>query len=193
MGLPSARDREFAERCMIYLPDVARYARSLMRDESDADDLVQDTFMLAYQHWEQFTPGTECRAWLFTICRRRFLRVRERDDRQVATEDATLESLAAARVHDRAREDGLDRVFERTEMREAVEAAIARLPGAFREVAVLVDLHDHSYEAAAEILSVPIGTVRSRLFRARRLLQEDLLVYAQDAGFGASRAGEGAS
>ncbi len=193
MGLPSARDREFAERCMIYLPAVARYARSLMRDESDADDLVQDTFMLAYQHWEQFTPGTECRAWLFTICRRRFLRVRERDDRQVATEDATLESLAAARVHDRAREDGLDRVFERTEMREAVEAAIARLPGAFREVAVLVDLHDHSYEAAAEILSVPIGTVRSRLFRARRLLQEDLLVYAQDAGFGASRAGEGAS
>ena len=193
MGLPSARDREFAERCMIYLPAVARYARSLMRDESDADDLVQDTFMLAYQHWEQFTPGTECRAWLFTICRRRFLRVRERDDRQVATEDATLESLAAARVHDRAREDGLDRVFERTEMREAVEAAIARLPGAFREVAVLVDLHDHSYEAAAEILSVPIGTVRSRLFRARRMLQEDLLVYAQDAGFGASRAGEGAS
>jgi RNA polymerase sigma-70 factor (ECF subfamily) len=97
------------------------------------------------------------------------------------------------RANRRAREDGLDRVFERTEMREAVEAAIARLPGAFREVAVLVDLHDHSYEAAAEILSVPIGTVRSRLFRARRLLQEDLLVYAQDAGFGASRAGEGAS
>ncbi len=187
------RDREFADGCLPYLPDVARYARSLMRDEADADDLVQDTFMLAYQHWDQFMAGTECRAWLFTICRRRFLRIRQREDRQVATDDAALESLAAARVHERARQDGLDQVFERTEMRGAVDEAISRLPDAFRDVAVLVDVHDQSYETAAEILQVPIGTVRSRLFRARRLLQEDLLVYAQDAGYGATRARESAS
>lgn len=187
------RDREFTERCLIFLPDVARYARSLMRDEANADDLVQDTFMLAYQHWAQFVPGTECRAWLFTICRRRFLRMRQRDDRQMATDDAALESLAAARIHERARDDGLDHVFERAEMRGAVDEAIARLPEAFRDVAVLVDVNDQSYEAAAEILQVPIGTVRSRLFRARRLLQEDLLVYAQDAGYGATRARESAS
>jgi len=186
----ATRDRDFTERCLVFLPDVARYARSLMRDTSDADDLVQDTFMLAYQHWEQFVPGTECRAWLFTICRRRFLRLRQRDDRQVATEDADLEALAAARVHERAREDGLDQIFERTEMRGAVDEAIARLPDAYRDVAILVDVHDQSYERAAEILQVPIGTVRSRLFRARRLLQEDLLAHAHDAGYGAKRAEE---
>ncbi len=189
----TVRDRAFSEQALVHLKDIARYALSLTRDASDADDLVQDTFQLAYQHWDQFALGTECRAWLFTICRRRFLRMRQHSDRQVPTEDAALESMAAAELHQRARADGLDQVFERTEMREAVEVAMAGLPDAFREVAILVDLHDHSYESAAEILSVPIGTVRSRLFRARRILQEQLLVYAQDAGFGALRAKESAS
>jgi RNA polymerase sigma-70 factor (ECF subfamily) len=109
----------------------------------------------------------------------------------VPTEDADLESLAAADLHAHARADGLEHVFERSEMREAVEKAIASLPEAFRDVAVLVDLHDHSYESAAEILGVPLGTVRSRLFRARRILQEQLLAYAQDAGYGVQRTAGG--
>lgn len=188
-----APDQQFAELALVHLPEVARYAHTLTRDASNADDLVQDTFMLAYQHWDQFTPGTECRAWLFTICRRRFLRAHGRETRQIATEDASLEAMAAAYVHQQARDDGLDRVFERAEMQQAVESAMATLPDAFRDVAVLVDLHDHSYESAAAILEVPIGTVRSRLFRARRILQEHLLVYAQDAGFGAARAKESTS
>lgn len=185
------RDAAFAREALALLPDVARYAKSLTRDESEADDLVQDTFMMAYQAWDQYRPGTECRAWLFTICRRRFLRVRRGAERHVATEDAELESLAAVDVYSRARTEGLDHVFERAEMRAAVEAAMAALPEPFRDVAVLVDLHDHSYESAAEILGVPLGTVRSRLFRARRILQEQLLAFAQDAGFGVQRAAEG--
>lgn len=185
------RDAAFAREALALLPDVARYAKSLTRDESEADDLVQDTFVMAYQAWDQYRPGTECRAWLFTICRRRFLRVRRGAERYVATEDAELESLAAADVYSRARTEGLDHVFERAEMRAAVEAAMAALPEPFRDVAVLVDLHDHSYESAAEILGVPLGTVRSRLFRARRILQEQLLAFAQDAGFGVQRAAEG--
>jgi RNA polymerase sigma-70 factor (ECF subfamily) len=187
----TGRDECFEREALALLPDVARYAKSLTRDDSEADDLVQDTFMMAYQAWDQYTPGTECRAWLFTICRRRFLRVRRGAERHIATDDADLESLAAANLHDHARTEGLDHVFERSEMRAAVEAAMAALPEAFREVAVLVDLHDHSYEAAAEILGIPLGTVRSRLFRARRILQEQLLAYAQDAGFGVKRAPEG--
>lgn len=189
----SPRDAAFSREALALLPDVARYAISLTRDESEADDLVQDTFMMAYQAWDQYTPGTECRAWLFTICRRRFLRVRRGAERHLATEDAELESLGAVDVYTRARTEGLDHVFERTEMRAAVEAAMAALPEAFRDVAVLVDLHDHSYESAAEILGVPLGTVRSRLFRARRILQEQLLAFAQDAGFGVQRAAEGSS
>jgi RNA polymerase sigma-70 factor (ECF subfamily) len=187
----SDRDAAFTREALELLPDVSRYAKSLTRDDSEADDLVQDTFMMAYQAWDQYTPGTECRAWLFTICRRRFLRLRRNAERHVPTEDADLESLAAADLHAHARADGLEHVFERSEMREAVEKAIASLPEAFRDVAVLVDLHDHSYESAAEILGVPLGTVRSRLFRARRILQEQLLAYAQDAGYGVQRTAGG--
>lgn len=184
MTLPARTDADFEAQALRWLPDVTRYARSLTREDADADDLVQDTFLNAYRQWHQFVPGSECRAWLFTICRHRFYRTRERADRQVAVEDPELESLAAAEVHRSAQHDGLDDAFERTEIREAVQAAMAELPDVFREVAMLVDLHDQTYESAAGILDLPVGTVRSRLFRARRLLQERLLIHARDAGYG---------
>ena len=171
-------NERFDREALSLLPDVARYALSLTRDEPVADDLVQDTFLMAYQRWHQFTPGTECRAWLFTICRNRFYRVRQREEREVATEDAELESLAAAAVHASAANDGLVDVFSRSAVLEAVDVAIAELAPAFREVVILVDVEDQSYENAAQILGVPIGTVRSRLFRARRILQEKLLSHA---------------
>jgi RNA polymerase sigma-70 factor (ECF subfamily) len=179
----SLPDNERFERdALSLLPDVARYALSLTRDEPGADDLVQDTFLTAYQQWHQFEPGTACRAWLFTICRNRFYRVRQREERQVATEDAELESLAAAAVHLSAMNDGLMDAFSRSAVLAAVDTAIAELPPAFREIAILVDVEDLPYASAAQILGIPIGTVRSRLFRARRMLQEKLLIHARDAG-----------
>lgn len=189
----SARDQSFADEALVCLDDVARYALSLTRDASDADDLVQDTFALAYEHWDQFILGSEARAWLFTICRRRFLRVRQRAEKQIPTEDAGLEALSSARVLSRALDLGLDRAFERTEIRDAVASAMTQLPETFRDVAVLVDIHDQSYEEASEILGIPIGTVRSRLFRARRLLQEQLMAFAEDAGFAVVRRQESAT
>ena len=78
--------------------------------------------------------------------------------------------------------DPLGTIFERVELGAAVQEALRKLPEEFRTVVTLVDIEDQSYAAAAEILGVPLGTVRSRLFRGRRLLQQDLLAYAQDAG-----------
>jgi len=175
-------DAEFKSDALSYLPEVARFARSLAKSDADAADLVQDTFLMAYRRWHQFERGTECRAWLFTICRNRFYRVHERAQRLVVTDDPVLESLAAAQLHRSAQESGLSDAFERREVREAVQRAMAALPEVFREVAVLVDLHDQTYETAARILQIPVGTVRSRLFRARRLLQSSLLAYAADVG-----------
>lgn len=179
------KDAEFEAEALRHLPEVTRFARSLTRDESDAEDLVQDTFLTAYRQWGQYQRGTECRAWLFTICRHRFYRVRERAERQVATEDPELEALASAAVHMGAQEAGLQGAFERSEVIQAVEQAIAELPDAYREVAALIDLHDQTYDTVAQILGIPVGTVRSRLFRARRLLQERLLAYAVDLGLAA--------
>jgi RNA polymerase sigma-70 factor, ECF subfamily len=176
------KDRQFREEALRWLPDVTRYALSLTRDEPDADDLVQETFLRAYRSWDKYTQGTESRGWLFTICRNLFLRTRQRERRQVQCDDPELEALAAAAVHASAHQSGYGDLFARIDLSEAVERALAELPEAFREAVMLVDLQDQSYETAANVLDVPVGTVRSRLFRGRRLLQEALLTYARDAG-----------
>jgi len=180
---PAPRDdARFEREALCWLPDVSRFALSLTRDDTEADDLVQDTYLIAYEHWGQYVPGSQCRAWLFTICRNHFYRSRIRAERQVPTEAPEMEALAAAAVHSGARAEGLDDVFERSEVMDAIEAAIAELPAPFRDVVVLVDVNDHTYDTASAVLGVPIGTVRSRLFRARRLLQEQLIDHARDAG-----------
>ena len=187
------RDRQFRVEALRWLPEVTRFALSLTRDESDADDLVQDTYLKAYEAWGTYTPGTECRAWLFTICRHTFYRRRLRADRQVTCDDPELEALAAVAVHASAQQDGYADLFARFDLSDAIDQAIAALPEAFRDVVRLVDVNDQSYEAAAETLDVPVGTVRSRLFRARRLLQEALIDYARDAGLVRPHSDAGAS
>lgn len=187
MTPPMRDDDRFEREALCWLPDVARYALSLTRDAEAADDLVQDTFLSAYEHWARYEAGSDCRAWLFAICRHRHYRVAAREERQVVTDAPELEALAAGAIHAAARADGLDDVFERAEVRGAVEAAIEDLPAEFRDVAVLIDLHDQTYESAASILGVPVGTIRSRLFRARRVLQQRLIAHARDAGFGGLR------
>ncbi len=162
---------------------VHRFALQLARDAAHAEDLVQETYLKAWTHRDQFQPGTSCRAWLFTICRNAFLKGEARTLRETPTEDAELEALGAAAVHASVQAtDPTGAVFERTELDAAVQQALAKLPVEYRTVVSLVDIEDQSYAAAAGILGVPVGTVRSRLFRGRRLLQQDLLAYAQDAG-----------
>jgi len=162
---------------------VHRFALQLARDSARAEDLVQETYLKAWTHRDQFQPGTSCRAWLFTICRNAFLKGEARTLRETPTEDAELEALGAAAVHASVQAtDPTGAVFERTELDAAVQQALAKLPVEYRTVVSLVDIEDQSYAAAAGILGVPVGTVRSRLFRGRRLLQQHLLAYAQDAG-----------
>ncbi|MGI8843951.1 MAG: sigma-70 family RNA polymerase sigma factor, partial [Gemmatimonadaceae bacterium] len=168
------KDRDFEREALPWLPHVARYALSLTRNDPDADDLVQETYLRAYRSWTQYTVGTECRAWLFRICRNLFLRTRQREARQVHYEDPDLEALAAAAVHASAQQSGFGDLFVRVDLADAVERALGDLPDAFRDAVILVDVQDQSYDTASRVLGVPIGTVRSRLFRGRRLLQEAL-------------------
>jgi RNA polymerase sigma-70 factor (ECF subfamily) len=166
------------------LPELARFARSLTRDASDADDLVQETYLRAFEAWHTFQLGTDCRRWLFTICRNVFLRGRERAQRVVSVEDPDAETLGAVYGHRSAREAGLDDLYARIDLGPALDRAIDMLSDPFAAVVRLIDVDGRSYEDVAELLDVPIGTVRSRLFRARRLLQDALLAHALDAGFG---------
>lgn len=183
----TSRDAQFRAEALPCFDDVARFALSLTRDREEADDLTQETFLRALRSWHQYTPGTECRRWLFTICRNHFIRERERGKRISSYDDPEVEALAAASVHASAIQSGLGDVFDRVDLGAAVSQALEALPLAFREAVVSVDIEDLSYEGAAEVLGVPVGTVRSRLFRGRRLLQEALLTYAKDAGLAGDR------
>ena len=181
----------FHRAAMAQLQDVARFARWLTKDPADADDLVQETYLRAFRGWRSFQAGTDCRAWLFTICRNAHVGHRRREGRIEATDAPELEALAAAEVYRDARSSGLDGVFGRFDLHDAVRRELEGIPGSYREVVVLVDIEDQTYDEAARILSVPVGTVRSRLFRGRRLLQERLLAYAHDAGFARTIPGKG--
>lgn len=173
---------EFSDAAIAAMDDVYRFARSLTRDPSDAEDVVQDTYLRAFRSWHTFQPGTDIRRWLFTIARNAFLRSRERGQREVTLDDDQSAVADAAQAQEAWVRGGLDPILDRTDLGPAITAALAELPETFRAVVVLVDLEDQPYEATAEVLGIPIGTVRSRLFRGRKLLQHSLAEYARDAG-----------
>ena len=172
----------FQAEALQHLDSVYRYAFALTRDRSEAEDLVQDTFLQALRHWDQVRPGTNARAWLFTICRNLFLRQRERRAREEPTEAAALDGLAAAAQAFAAPPDAGRALFDAPELGDVIRRELDKLPAEYREVVELSDLQDQSYADIAQVLGVPLGTVKSRLFRGRRLLQEALVDYARDAG-----------
>jgi RNA polymerase sigma-70 factor, ECF subfamily len=183
----SDADRRFEREALPWLDDVYRFARSLTRDPADAGDVVQETFLRAYRSWHTYQEGSDCRRWLFTICRNVFLRAKERERHQVDLEEGDLEAMHGVRMHAAAQRDGTDKLLSRLDLGPALSRALAELQEPFRSAVILVDLEDQSYDAASEILGVPVGTVRSRLFRGRRILQEKLMTYARDAGFATAR------
>jgi RNA polymerase sigma-70 factor (ECF subfamily) len=178
---------EFSAAALAAMDDVDRFAKSLTRNEPDADDLVQETYLRAFRAWRTFLAGSDMRRWLFTICRNVFLRSREREQRYSPLEDGEGETLKAVEQHAAWQREGTDAALMRLDLKPAVEQALQALQEPFRSVVVLVDLEDHSYDDASAILGVPVGTVRSRLFRGRRILQEHLMAFARDAGLPGAR------
>ena len=184
-ALPAADVDAFERLTLPYLGDVAHFARALTRDATRADDLVQETYLQALRGWHTFHEGADPRRWLFAVCHHSFLRTLRREARYVAADDddPELESLATAAAHSQAEQSGVIRIVERMDLGHAIDRALAVLPAHFRGAVVLVDVEGQTYEEAALGLGIAVGTVRSRLFRGRRLLQDLLYDYARDAGF----------
>ena len=153
-------------------------------NSSDAEDLVQDTMTRAYAGLAGFTPGTNGRAWLFRIMANTFVntyRKRRREPAQVLSADTDVPYLVAARLlvdvpaqSSPSAEDEVLSEFSHSDIHEAM----ADLPAGFRAAIYLVDIEGYSYRDAAELLGVPIGTVMSRLHRARKRLKEQLCAAA---------------
>jgi RNA polymerase sigma-70 factor (ECF subfamily) len=174
----------FEAEMLKHLPDVVRYARSLTKDAADADDLVQETYLRAFRSRHTFIAGSDGKRWLFTIARNFFLRSRAREDRNVSLDgEPELDALAVASAHLQAKSDGTANRLDHPDLAPAIAKALSELPEPFRLVVALVDIEGLDYAEAAAQLGIPIGTVRSRLFRARRTLQEALIEHARDAGF----------
>jgi len=186
------RQERLEAEALTHLDALYRTALRLSRSPQDAEDLVQETFLNAFRSLDRFEEGTNLRAWLFRILNNAFISQYRRRKRRPSSsiEDVTeyylydhlVEGGAAPRTEN-PEQEVLDRIGD-----EAVLRALEDLPVEFRQVELLADVEGFSYREIADILNIPIGTVMSRLYRARRRLQKMLWQEAQELGYGAAGA-----
>jgi RNA polymerase sigma-70 factor (ECF subfamily) len=180
MAEPSAAGRTFDEEALPHLDALYRVALRLTADATLAEDLVQDTMLKAYRSWRQYRPGTNAKGWLLTILRNTFINdYRRRKHEPIAMDIEAAEPYAIYRSIEETDPEG---TFFSQIVDEKVLEAVDSLPTDFREVLVLSDIEGMSYAEIAETLQIPVGTVKSRLFRARRQLQSGLYAHAVETG-----------
>ena len=183
-GAADARDAAtrrglFEREALAHLDALYSFAVKLARARDDAEDLVSDTLLRAFERWEQYRLGTNIRAWLFTILYHVFVsRKRRADAREVRSADddgrEPREPVGEADPEGRFYDSFLD---------EEITRAIDALPEEYRTAVVLSDVQGLRYAEIADVLRIPEGTVKSRLFRGRRILQKNLVGYAVEMGY----------
>ncbi|GAA3730696.1 sigma-70 family RNA polymerase sigma factor [Salinactinospora qingdaonensis] len=173
---------DFVTAVTPYADQLYPMALRMTRNSADAEDLVQETFAKAFASFHQFRAGTNLRAWLYRILTNTFIngyRKKQREPRQEMTDEIKDWQLAAADTHAStgsrsAEAEVMDRLPDM-----AIRRALARIPEEFRLVVYLIDIEGYSYKEAASLMETPLGTVMSRLHRARRQLRELLADYAR--------------
>lgn len=178
------RMRIFDKEFMPHLSAMYNFAYRLTYDEDEAKDLVQETFMKAYRFIRSFQQGTNAKAWLYRILKNSFIN----DFRKKSKQPAKVDYQEVENYYNSDDADADYTVDMRVEsvrdmMGDEVTIALNALPIDFRTVIILCDLEGFTYEEMAKILDIPIGTVRSRLHRARNLLKEKLSTYAEHMGY----------
>jgi len=152
-------------------------ALRLTRNTDDAEDLVQDAMVKAYRFFHRYESGSNIRAWLFKLLVNLFY-----NDRRKAQKDQRLR-LEARRQHADVSAQRFEQILADRLVQDRIREALEELPEEFRLAVILCDLYDFSYKEIADILDCPVGTVMSRLYRGRRLLQESLFQYAAEQGY----------
>ena len=176
----AAQRAHFEAEALVHLDALYSFAMKLSRARDDAEDLVSDTVLRAFERWEQYRMGTNIRAWLFTILYHVFVsRTRRIDAREVPEGDGDTGWSPQETVGDADPEGRFYDSFLDDEIVHAIEA----LPAEYRTAVVLSDIQELRYAEIAEVLGIPEGTVKSRLFRGRRLLQSQLRDYAVEMGY----------
>jgi RNA polymerase sigma-70 factor (ECF subfamily) len=175
VGASSSQDDQplagFEELAMPLFDSLYNFASWLAHNKSNAEDLVQETYLKALRSFASFQPGTNFRAWMFRILRNTFLSSRSTLGQRMTVEMDSEDDAPVLPATSATPESLLIERFQK----DAVRSAIEELPVIFREVLLLCDVEDASYREISEILSIPIGTVMSRVARARKAVRESVL------------------
>jgi RNA polymerase sigma-70 factor (ECF subfamily) len=178
-----AKDR-FEKEFLPHVEALHNFAFHLTYNEDDADDLVQETFLKAFRFIDKYEEGTNAKAWLFKILKNAYINQYRKDSKKPVQVD--YEESAVYKEEDEGQYssyfDLREEIFDNM-MGDEVSTAMNSLPEDFRAVIWLCDIEGFSYEEIAKIIDIPIGTVRSRLFRARNMLKEKLKAYASSIGY----------
>ncbi|MFN0276035.1 MAG: sigma-70 family RNA polymerase sigma factor [Chitinophagales bacterium] len=178
------KDRIFEKEFLPHADALYNFAYHLVYDEEDANDLVQETFLKAYRFIDSYQQGTNAKAWLFKILKNAFIN----DYRKKVKQPTKVDYDKLFDYKETEEESYVEYVDLRQEVFQGligdeVTRAINELPVDFKTVILLCDVEDFSYEEIAKIVDIPIGTVRSRLHRARNILKDKLRNYAFEQGF----------
>jgi len=167
----------FQETVLPLTEQIFRYSYRLTQNERDAEDLVQDGLLRAYSKFHQFQQGTSALAWMYTIVRSIFInqyRKKKRDGVVIPMEDFDRGEEQIQSINKRDLPQTPEEFFFHDLLDPELKSALDRLPKAFQEIIILIDMEDLSYKEAAKVLNIPTGTIMSRLHRARRTLQDQL-------------------
>jgi RNA polymerase sigma-70 factor, ECF subfamily len=175
---------DFQREAIPHMNAVHNFALRMTGDEDDANDLVQETYMKAFRFFDKFEKGTNCKAWLFRILKNSYIndyRKAVREPNKVDYEDVQnfYENVAANEIDSKHYEqDAFSNLLD-----DEITKVMSALPEDFRTVIILSDIEGFTYEEIADFVDIPVGTVRSRLHRARKMLYSQLYDYAKDRGY----------
>ncbi len=177
----AARRRQFETEALPHLDALYNTALRMTRNPSDAEDLVQDTYLRAHRFWERYAPGTNCKAWLYKILTNTRINQYVKDSKRPPQVDFDTVEAVLGQPESAALEQAThgEMALLSDLLDDEVKAALEAVPDDFRLVLLLYVVEGYAYKEIATILEIPIGTVMSRLFRARKLLQAALHDYAR--------------
>ena len=180
----SQKYNEFQNEALPHIDALYNFAYKMTGSGDDADDLVQETYLKAFRFWDKFEKGTNCKAWLFRILKNSYINDYRKISKQPSKVDYDdiqnfYENIKSSDIKTQhVQEDSFSTVLD-----DDITDAISELPDDFRTVVILSDIEGFTYEEIADFVDCPIGTVRSRLHRARKMLYAKLHGYAHNKGY----------